>query len=246
MKTVWLGRIDYTACWKLQNELAAARLKGDIEDTLLLLEHPPTITLGRSAKTAHLLASENALQAAGVEVVEVDRGGDITYHGPGQLVGYPIFDLRNHGQDLHLFLRLMEEVLIRSLSAFGLEGRRFAPHTGVWIDKRKIAAIGIKVGRWISTHGFALNVDPDMSHFELIIPCGIRDYPVTSVSAELGRRVKTQDIASPVTNSFRAVIRGSANHCTDQPANLSPLSRAIMDSAVEIGKDGALCGRIMQ
>ena len=220
MKTIWLGQIDYTACWQLQNELAAARLKGDIKDTLLLLEHPPTITLGRSSKPVHLLASEDELKAAGIAVVEVDRGGDITYHGPGQLVGYPIFDLRNHGQDLHLFLRNMEGALIHSLSAFGLEGRRFAPHTGVWVRDQKIAAIGIKVSKWISTHGFALNVNPDMSHFSLLVPCGIREFGVTSIAAQMGEVVSVEDVKKTVGDVFEEAF-GNRNR-----ANMHELNAA--------------------
>ena len=202
MKTIRLGRIEYTACWKMQNELASARSRGEIDDTLLLLEHPPTITLGRSAKSNHLVTSVDELENAGVALVEVDRGGDITYHGPGQLVGYPIFDLRSHGQDLHLFLRKIEQALIETIGQFGLHGRRFPPHTGVWVGDEKIAAIGIKVSKWISTHGFALNVNPDMSHFSHIIPCGIVDYGVTSMECLLDPCPTLSEVSDAASDCF--------------------------------------------
>src|SRR5579872_1439673 len=155
MRAVWLGRVEYGACWQLQRELAALRGAGRIGDVLLLVEHPATITLGRGARPEHVLASSDRLVRLGVAVHAIDRGGDVTYHGPGQIVGYPITDLTNRGRDLHAFLRQIEEALILALCDFGVAARRFAPHTGIWVGDRKIAAIGIKVSRWISKIGRA-------------------------------------------------------------------------------------------
>ena len=209
----WLGQVEYGAAWAMQEELAAQRLRGEIGDTLLLLEHPPTLTLGRKAQPEHLLASRDELRERGVTVVDVDRGGDITYHGPGQLVGYPILNLREppHTPDLHLYLRGLEETLIRALAAFDIAAGRFAGYTGVWTQTDtptpvKIAAMGIKSSRWIVSHGFALNVCPDLAHFEWIVPCGIREYGVTSLSRLLARPVAVADIVPHVVAAFRNVF----------------------------------------
>jgi lipoyl(octanoyl) transferase len=240
LRAFWLGQVEYTACWELQRELASARLEGVIDDILLLLEHPPTITLGRSFKATHLLATEDRLLTAGIALVDVDRGGDVTYHGPGQLVGYPIFDLKDHGQDLHLFLRNIEKVLIRSISRFGLSGRRFAPHTGVWVGDEKIAAIGIKVSKWISTHGFALNVDPEMSHFGHIVPCGIHEFGVTSMQALKGGGTSVLEMRDVVEEEFRTTFVSSHDICEHlggqitEISGLSPKSHSILESAVEM------------
>lgn len=202
MRTFWLGSVPYLAALRLQKALAAARADGLVPDILLLLEHPPTITLGRGARREHVLASPADLECRGVALHEIDRGGDVTYHGPGQLVGYPIVDLRVHGRDLHAYLRRIEEALIRSLAHWNLAARRFPPHTGVWIGERKIAAIGVHVRRWVTTHGFALNVDPDLSHFGLIVPCGIREYGVTSLAAHVTPGPPMELVASVVGREF--------------------------------------------
>ncbi len=179
--------VPYAEALARQYALAGLRGRGEISDTLLLLEHPPTITLGRRTQATDLLASETALKAQGIAVERVDRGGEITYHGPGQLVGYPILDLRQHGQDLHRYLRDLEEVIIQTLAAFGLSGKRVPGRTGVWVNDRKIAAIGIKVSRWVSLHGFALNIFLDLAPFRTqFVPCGIRDKDVTSLGEMLG------------------------------------------------------------
>lgn len=179
--------VPYAEALALQYALAEQRGRGDIPDTLLLLEHPPTITLGRRTDERDLKTSEAALKARGFAVERVDRGGEITFHAPGQLVGYPILDLRQHGQDLHRYLRDLEDALIGTLAVFGLTGERVAGRTGVWVSERKIAAIGIKVSRWVSLHGFALNVTTDLAPFrEDFVPCGIRDKGVTSLVQELG------------------------------------------------------------
>jgi lipoyl(octanoyl) transferase len=212
MQTIWLGRRDYREVWDLQREMAAQRLAGEIPDTLLLLEHPPTITLGRSAQREHIVASPERLAAEGVTVIESDRGGDVTYHGPGQLVGYPILNLREppHTPDLHAYLRRLEAFLIRVLARYDIHADRFPGYTGVWVGREadsprpaeKIAAIGVKASRWITMHGFALNVCPNLSHFDLIVPCGIHDYGVTSMSRLLDRQIEVADILPVVTTEF--------------------------------------------
>jgi lipoate-protein ligase B len=210
---IWLGRQDYREAWELQRALAAQRLAGDIPDTLLLLEHPPTLTLGKVASAEHILRDPALLACEGIAVVESDRGGDVTYHGPGQLVGYPILNLRAapHRPDLHAYLRSLEATLIRALAGFGVTAGRFPGYTGVWARlaaprPEKIAAIGIKVSRWITQHGFALNVSPDLAHFGLIIPCGIRDYGVTSLSCLLGREVAVTEVIPAVRSAFADVF----------------------------------------
>jgi lipoate-protein ligase B len=181
-----LGRKAYGDVLALQREVARARIAGDVDqDVLLLVEHPPVITLGRSSKAAHMLASPEYLRQRGVELFEVERGGDVTFHGPGQLVGYPIIDLRRHRQDLHWYLRQVEEFLIKALGRYGLAGSRRPPYTGVWIDDRKIASIGVHARDWVTWHGFALNVTTDLGYFDLIVPCGIQSVRMTSIGAEL-------------------------------------------------------------
>ncbi len=179
--------VPYAEALALQYELADRRGRGEAPDTLLLLEHPPTVTLGRRTDERDLLSSEAALKARGFAVERVDRGGEITYHAPGQIVGYPILDLRGHGQDLHKYLRDLEEVLIQTLAVYRLAGERVPGRTGVWVGDKKIAAIGIKVSRWVALHGFALNITTDLTPFrEDFVPCGIRDKEVTSLAEQLG------------------------------------------------------------
>jgi lipoyl(octanoyl) transferase len=179
--------VPYAEALARQYALAEQRQRGEIPDTLMLLEHPPTITFGRRTDESDLRTSEAALKTRGFAVERVDRGGEITYHAPGQLVGYPILDLRRHGQDLHKYLRDLEEVLIQTISVYGLTGERVPGRTGVWVEDRKIAAIGIKVSRWVSLHGFALNITNDLAPFrEDFVPCGISDKDVTSLREQLG------------------------------------------------------------
>ncbi len=201
--------VPYSVALTWQYELARQRQAGDIPDTLLLLEHPPTITLGRGSDEADLRTPENDLQMRGIKVERVDRGGEITYHGPGQLVGYPILDLRQHGQDLHKYLRDLEEVIIRTLAVYGLFGERIAGLTGVWVQGRKIAAIGIKVSRWVSVHGFALNITTDLTPFRRdIVPCGIRDRDVTSLAELLPGRCPTRAmVEATVITAFADVFQ---------------------------------------
>jgi lipoate-protein ligase B len=201
-----LGTIGYRDAWALQRRLLAARGEDGIPDTLLLLEHPPVITLGRAGSTDHLLGGEEELEDRGVELVASDRGGDITFHGPGQIVGYAIVDLNARGRDLHRYLRDLEAVVIRALSEFGIRAGRTAGLTGVWVGDAKVAAIGIRVSRWVTYHGFALNVDTDLSYFDLIVPCGLADRRVTSMEALLGRSVGREAVEIALGRAFEAVF----------------------------------------
>jgi lipoate-protein ligase B len=186
---VALGRMPYGEALTLQRDVAARRIAGTLDhDVLLLVEHPPVITLGRGFEPRNLPVARAALAERGIEVHEIDRGGDVTFHGPGQLVGYPIFDLGGHRRDLHWFLRQIEEALIVSLAPFGVVGERSTGYTGVWTRGRKIASIGIHVRQWVTWHGFALNVTTDLSYFDLIVPCGIPGVQMTSIQRELGER----------------------------------------------------------
>ena len=203
-----LGRIGYDRAWDLQREVVMARQAGAAPDTLLLLEHPPVITLGRSGDAAHLLGNEEELERRGVEFVATDRGGDITFHGPGQIVGYAIVDLAARGRDLHRYLRDLESVLILALEEFGLRAGRVEGLTGVWVGDAKVAAIGIRVSRWVTHHGFALNVDPDLSYFDLIVPCGIADRRVTSMAALLGHAVDRDRAEHALARAFTEVFGG--------------------------------------
>ena len=191
ISVVQLGRVDYSSALKLQQTLVELRKDGRIADTLLLLEHSPVITLGRNAKRKNVLVSEEEAKRSGVEIFECDRGGDVTYHGPGQLVGYPIFHLREFTPRIGAveFVRKLEEVLIRSCADFGVATHRVRGMTGVWTlrDEAKIAAIGVHISRGVTSHGFALNVSTDLDHFKLIVPCGIGDKAVTSLDCALGK-----------------------------------------------------------
>ncbi len=181
-----LGVVPYAEALTRQRALAEDRIAGRLaSDALLLLEHPPVVTLGRNTRASSLPIAPELLKRRGIDVYEIERGGDVTYHGPGQLVGYPIFDLAAHRKDLHWFLRQIEETLIVALARFGITGGRRASYTGVWTGGRKIASIGIHVRQWVTWHGFALNVTTDLSPFELIVPCGIPDVVMTSVAREL-------------------------------------------------------------
>lgn len=201
-----LGTVPYREAWAIQRRLATERSAGRIPDTLLLLAHPPVITLGKGGSPAHLLGSARDLARRGVEFVETDRGGDITFHGPGQIVGYAIVDLTARGRDLHRYLRDVEEVLIRALADLGIAAGRAPGLTGVWVADAKIAAIGIRVSRWVAHHGFALNVDTDLSYFDLIVPCGIADRRVTSMAALLGRPVGRAAVEDALARVFESVF----------------------------------------
>jgi len=237
ISVVQLGTIDYATGLCLQQRLIELRKDGRIGDVLLLLEHTPVITLGRNAKSKNILASPELLAQRGVEVFECDRGGDVTFHGPGQLVGYPIFDLRGFGTSdgkrktlgAIEYVRKLEEVLIRTCADFGISANRIPGLTGVWTDgpcrggsstrpdgaeprphteqqTAKIAAIGVHISRAVTSHGFALNVNTDLSYFDLIVPCGIESKPVTSMAKELGKQIALQEVAHSLARSFGAVF----------------------------------------
>jgi len=201
-----LGFIDYKEAWDLQKEIFLKRVSGEVEDYLLLLEHPNTYTLGKTAHRENLKGSEEYLKVNNISVYDIDRGGDITYHGPGQIVGYPIIDLNNWFKDTHKYLRALEEVIIKTCIEYGLNCERNPKYTGVWIGDRKIAAIGIKVSRWITMHGFAFNVNTDLNLFNGIIPCGIQDKSVTSLSKELNSEISIQEVKDKLLNNFSNVF----------------------------------------
>lgn len=201
-----LGRTDYEWCWSLQQRICVSRAQGRIGDVLLFTEHEHVYTIGRAGNPDHLLARDDELRSRRISVHYTDRGGDITYHGPGQLVGYPILDLHGFSLDLHRYLRDIEEAVIRTLSGYGIHGRRLAGYTGVWVGNEKICAIGIKSARWITMHGFALNVSTDLSYFRHIIPCGIFELGVTSMQEVLGRPVGMDDVMSSLIQEFESVF----------------------------------------
>jgi lipoyl(octanoyl) transferase len=207
-----LGLVPYDAALELQRQLVEGRRGGRIGDTLLLLEHPSVITLGAKTRgrPTNIVASGAELARQGVAVHETGRGGDVTYHGPGQLVGYPIFDLRPDRCDVHRYVRDLEEALIRAVGEFGVAAGRVRGLTGVWVGppgrEEKIAAIGVRISRWITSHGFALNVSPDLAHFDLIVPCGIADRRTTSLARLRGRAVPMVEVEDAVIRGMRAVF----------------------------------------
>ncbi len=203
------GRTEYGVAFERQTALVSSRLAGEIADTLVFTEHDPVFTLGlRSGAEAHLIWTAEQLAREGVAVVKTNRGGDITYHGPGQLVGYPIVSLAAR-KDLHAYLRFLEEVVIGTLGTLGLTATRRDGLTGIWVGRRKIAAIGVAVRRWVTYHGFALNVDPQLAHFSGIVPCGIsaEDGTVTSLRAELGRAISYAEVQRVLAEQFQSQWR---------------------------------------
>ncbi len=205
-----LGLMGYAEAWALQKRLVAARKANAIEDVLLLCEHPHVITQGRNGKREHLLASEHVLQQKGVEFHATDRGGDITYHGPGQIVGYPILNLGAIRRDVVWYVRMLEEVMIRATLEFGITAERVEGKTGIWVRyenaEEKVAAIGVHISRWVTSHGFAYNVSTDLRYFDLIVPCGIADSKATSLEKLLGRSVRREEIAPRIAKHFGEVF----------------------------------------
>jgi lipoyl(octanoyl) transferase len=199
-----LGRMDYGQALEWQRRMVAARQRGEIPDQLGLLEHPHVITLGRNGQLRHLLASEDVLDRAGIAFYPTDRGGDVTYHGPGQLVGYPIVDLREWKRDVGAYVRAVEQTIIDTLADFGIAAGRIPKLTGVWVKERKIAAIGVHISRWVTSHGFALNVNTDLSFFQYIVPCGL-NRPVTSM-AQLGSNAALAEVATVLAGHFGRVF----------------------------------------
>ncbi|MGH9142570.1 MAG: lipoyl(octanoyl) transferase LipB [Vicinamibacterales bacterium] len=207
-----LGRVPYLDALALQRSLVDDRRAGRIGDTLLLLEHPSVLTLGARGDggRAHILASADALASRGIDVHDAGRGGDITYHGPGQVVGYPIIDLNPDRRDVHRYVRDLETVLIRTAADYGIGAGRVQGLTGVWVGDEKLAAIGVRIARWITSHGFALNVSTNLDHFSLIVPCGIPDRGVTSLTRLLGRAVDTMEIENRIIEHFANVFGSSS------------------------------------
>jgi lipoyl(octanoyl) transferase len=208
LEIVRLGRISYQDALEVQLDTVANVQAGN-DDTLLLLEHNPVLTLGASFHQENLLFPVQMYEAKGIEVAKTDRGGDVTYHGPGQLVAYPIFDITRHGKDLHKWMRDLEETVVIALKEFGIEGVRLPVNSGVWVNEKKICAIGIKVKRWVSMHGIAINCDTDLSPFSTIVPCGIRSHGVTSLSQELGYDVGIEDFEPALIRGFQKVFNGT-------------------------------------
>lgn len=202
------GMIDYAQAWKRQREYLTQVQKRERLNTLILCEHPTVITLGRMSKPEHIRISQEEARRKGIPIVAIERGGDVTLHNPGQLVGYPIFHLSDFREDLHWFLRQIEESIIRMLRTFGITAGRVQGLTGVWIEQqRKICAIGIHASRWVTMHGFALNVQNDLSEFQYIVPCGIADRDVTSIEKELGRTVSMAEVKERTVAAFQTVFQ---------------------------------------
>ena len=220
-----LGCVPYDEGLRLQERLVEERRSGRVGDVLLLLEHPPVITLGvkRIAGVSHVLATADALASRGIEIVETGRGGDVTYHGPGQIVGYPILDLNPDRRDVHRYIRDLEEVMIRAAADFGVRAGRVPGLSGAWVNADKLGAIGVRISRWITSHGFAFNVRPDLTHFDLIVPCGISDRGVTSLERLLDRPVALPDVEEALTRHFCAVFE---RRLLEQPTRRSPVPQS--------------------
>src|SRR3954447_26859734 len=199
-----LGRIDYAAAFELQKQLEGERKQGLISDQLLLLEHPHVITLGRNGHMENLLAGDDVMVRAGIGYFPTNRGGDVTYHGPGQLVGYPILDLRDWKRDVGAYVRALEQSIIDTVAEYGIEAGRIPKLTGVWVGERKIAAIGVHISRWVTSHGFALNVHTDLTYFQYIVPCGLTK-PVTSM-AQLGVRATVEEVGERLAANFSRIF----------------------------------------
>lgn len=207
-----LGRVEYADGLELQRQFQEARRENLVPDTLLLLEHSPVLTLGRAAHQTNIIAPKQQLDALGVDTFETDRGGDVTYHGPGQIVGYPLLHLGPGRQDVRRYVRAIEELIIRTVADWGITATRIEKWPGVWVEQsrrggpRKIAALGVHLSRWYTKHGFALNVQPELSHFQLIVPCGIREAGVTSMREELGRELPLAEVEERLGHHFREVF----------------------------------------
>lgn len=223
-----LGRREYRETWELQRQVVRARQRGLLPDVLIFVEHPPTYTLGRGGVTENLLLSQEELVRLGAAYVETDRGGDVTYHGPGQIVGYPVVGLEAQARDVHLYLRRLEEVLLRTLHRFQIAAHRVEGLTGVWHEQGKVAAIGVRVSRWVTSHGFALNVTTDLSYFNHIVPCGIVGRNVTSMASILRQPIDLCSVRKTLSQDF--------SHVFDR--RLLPVSEATLlkEAHVEVGK----------
>jgi len=204
-----LGRQPYQPVWDYQRNLQMKRIAQQIPDTLLFVEHDPVYTIGKNGSDLHVVANDDFLKSNGINVVQVDRGGDVTYHGPGQLVGYPIFDLHQHKQSVSWYMGYLEQVFIEVLSRFDIQGERSEGYTGVWVKDEKITALGVRISRWVTMHGFAFNVNTNLFHFGGIIPCGIFHQGVTSLRKILGHEVEMDDIKPIVIEAFKTIFNFS-------------------------------------
>jgi lipoyl(octanoyl) transferase len=205
----FLGAVSYADGLELQERAVAARVRDESPDTLFLLEHPHVYTLGRGANEANVLATPEELERAGASVFKTGRGGDVTYHGPGQLVGYPVISLKPDRCDVHRYVRDLEEVMIRTAADFGVLSTRIGGLTGIWVGDRKLGALGVRIARWVTSHGFALNVSTELSNFARIVPCGIADKGVTSLEELSGRRIPLSDVAESAARNFGGVFERS-------------------------------------
>ena len=205
-----LGRTAYLDTLRLQRDVHERRKAGLCGDTLILTEHAPVLTLGRGGDRRHILVEDAHLASLGIDVVPVERGGDVSYHGPGQLVAYPIVDLTAYGRDIHRYVRALEESAIRLLAHYGVTGTRRPGMPGVWVGEAKIASVGVFVSRWVTLHGIAINIDPDLSHFELINPCGLVGVQMTSLAHQLGRPVAPAEAEERYLATFQAVMEDLA------------------------------------
>jgi lipoate-protein ligase B len=217
---IWQGCVSYARALDLQMRICESKKHGYDKDILLLLEHPPTITLGRNGKLGNLLVNEEDLKSRGIGFWNVDRGGDITFHGPGQLVGYPILSLGSGERDVHAYMHNLEESLIRLLDCFGIEGMRDSRFTGVWTSMGKIAAMGVHISRWITRHGYALNVNTDLSYYDLIVPCGITGKNVSSMQKHLLRPIDLKEVADRYIQEFSAVFNRNMVRTSEQDLDL--------------------------
>jgi len=201
-----LGMVDYQKAWDLQRYLWSRRMEGELPDLLVLLEHPHVITLGRRGNRAHLKVSSDVLEAMKVPVFHVERGGDVTYHGPGQMVVYPIFNLKEYGYRVGRYIDQLEDVILHVLRDFGIEGKRDPLNRGVWVEGEKIASVGVAIKRWVSFHGFSLNYETDLKYFELINPCGLQGIKVTSMAEILGKKISREELSEKITFYFGEVF----------------------------------------
>jgi lipoate-protein ligase B len=220
-KTRRLGCTEYSEAYKLQTELVQSRLEGTIPDTLLLLEHEAVITVGKSGRPENILAPRSVLEKEGIPLFFVDRGGDVTYHGPGQVVAYPIMDLKNRNRDLHQYVFDLEEVVIETLNDFSIKGQRDENHPWVWVNNGEIAAIGLSVKNWISMHGVSINVNPDLQHFALINPCGFSDRKATSMVKVVNEQIAPDEVVSCFVRHFSEVFG------VEEEKDVNKLSRAL-------------------
>ena len=210
--------VGYTAAYDIQQRLWSQNVTGEGPDALLVLSHPPTFTIGKSGKLDNLLLAREELEKRGLSIFFTDRGGDITYHGPGQVVAYPIIDLTKRGKDVHRYVHDLEEVAVRTLADFSIEAHRKEKYVGVWVGDEKIAAIGVRIRRWVTMHGLALNIDPIMEHFSYINPCGIVDCRITSITRLLSRDVTFDEVALKLVNNFAEVFAARVEWAADSPS----------------------------